>query len=60
VNNRRWDTDTTGHGAGSAAQQVDAVEALIDAMRLPDWVAEEPEHHLLPHIERACAREGSP
>jgi hypothetical protein len=60
VNNRRWDTDTTGHGAGSAAQQVDAVEALIDAMRLPDWVAEEPEQHLLPHIDRACAREGSP
>ena len=24
----------------------------------PDWVAEEPEAHLLPHIERLCAERG--
>ena len=60
MTNRRWDTDNTGKGAGSASQQVGAVNALIEAMKLPDWVAEEPEVHLLPHIQTACARDGSP
>src|SRR5262245_39123545 len=23
-----------------------------------DWVAEDPEHHLLPHVERLCADQG--
>lgn len=29
-------------------------------MARPDWVAEEPEAHLLPHLERWCARPGAP
>lgn len=29
-------------------------------MLLPDWVAEQPEAHLLPHIRALCEREGSP
>jgi len=28
---------------------------LIDAMAEPLWVTEQPEAHLLPHIDRACA-----
>jgi len=50
----RWDGDERGEGVADAIPfTVGAVE-LIDAMRLPKWVAEEPELHLLPHIERAC------
>ena len=30
-----------------------AVE-LVEAMQLAKWVAEQPEVHLLPHLERAC------
>lgn len=26
------------------------------ALREPDWVAEDPELHLLPHLQRACER----
>ena len=29
-------------------------------MARPDWNTEQPEAHLLPHLERWCAREGSP
>ena len=50
----RWDGDERGEGVSDAtALAVGAVE-LVNAMRHPGWVAEEPEAHLLPHIERAC------
>lgn len=35
------------------------VQRLLERMREPDWVAESPEHHLLPALERACAGEGA-
>lgn len=60
MTNRRWDGDTRGAGEGSASGQIPAVHNLMDAMLLPDWVAEEPEAHLLPHIKALCEREGSP
>jgi hypothetical protein len=31
---------------------------LIAAFEQPDWVAEEPEAHLLPHIEAWCGEDG--
>ena len=55
---RRWDLDTRGRGIASATAFAPAAERLLAAMRLPDWVAEEPEHHLLPHVRRLCDERG--
>ncbi len=33
---------------------IDALDRLRAAMLVPDWVAEEPELHLLPHVRRVC------
>ena len=50
----RWDADERGTGVADAAAFAPAAEELLAAMRAPDWVAEEPELHLLPHVRRAC------
>ena len=50
----RWDGDERGEGVADATAFAAGVVELVDAMRLPTWVAEDPEIHLLPHIERAC------
>ena len=50
----RWDGDERGDGVADATQFVDGAEELIAAMRRPNWVSEQPELHLLPHLERAC------
>jgi hypothetical protein len=55
---RRWDTDERGHGVASGAFAVPDLDRLRAAMLEPDWVAEEPDAHLLPHIERLCAERG--
>jgi hypothetical protein len=55
---RRWDIDERGHGIADARQFADGARELVAAMETTDWVAEEPEAHLLPHIRRTC--EGSP
>jgi hypothetical protein len=54
----RWRDDTTGRGVGDATAFVDGAVELVDSMRTPDWVAEEPEAHLLPHLREAA--EGLP
>jgi hypothetical protein len=51
---RRWDGDERGEGIGDASAFVPAATRLVDAMRRANWVAEEPELHLLPHLTRAC------
>jgi hypothetical protein len=50
----RWDGDDRGEGVADATAFAGGAAELVDAMRHPRWVAEEPEVHLLPHIERAC------
>ena len=50
----RWDGDDRGEGVGDATTFLAGATELTDAMRHPTWVAERPEVHLLPHIERAC------
>ena len=50
----RWDGDERGEGVADAAAFVEGAVELVDAMRRPNWVSEEPELHLLPHIERSC------
>lgn len=57
---RRWDTDTRGRGVASAGTFVPAVMDLMLAAGEPDWVAEDPDTHLLPHLRRACEHERSP
>ena len=51
---RRWDGDERGDGVGHASQFTDGAAELMAAMHRPNWVAEEPDLHLLPHLERAC------
>jgi hypothetical protein len=51
---RRWDGDERGRGVADARAFAPGAEALIAAMRTADWVAEDPDAHLLPHIRRAC------
>jgi hypothetical protein len=51
---RRWDRDERGDGVADASHFAAGAEELISAMRRPNWVAEQPEMHLLPHLEQAC------
>jgi len=51
---RRWAADERGDGVGDASQLTDGAAELMAAMHRPNWVAEEPDLHLLPHLERAC------
>ncbi len=51
---RRWDDDERGEGVADASQFAEGASELIAAMRRPNWVAEEPELHLLPHLRHAC------
>ena len=51
---RRWDGDERGDGVADASQFADGATELLAAMRRQNWVAEQPEMHLLPHLERAC------
>ncbi len=52
----RWDDDERGRGVGDASAFSESVDELVGALREPDWVAEDPEAHLLPHLRRACER----
>ena len=54
----RWDNDDRGHGIGDATQLVPGATELVAAFGEPDWVAERPEAHLLPHVEAWCQRDG--
>src|SRR5947209_20492297 len=54
---RRWDIDQRGHGVGDAAQLVPGARELVAAFSQSDWVAEEPEIHLRPHVEAWCQRD---
>jgi hypothetical protein len=54
---RRWEDDERGHGIGDAAQLLPGASELVAAFSQPDWVAEQPEVHLRPHIEAWCQRD---
>jgi len=51
---RRWDDDERCEGVADASQFTDGASELIACMRRPNWVAEQPELHLLPHLQHAC------
>ncbi len=53
----RWDRDERGHGIGDAEQLVSGATQLVAAFKQPAWVAEQPEVHLLPHVQAWCQRD---
>jgi hypothetical protein len=57
---RRWDTDEQGSGVASGESFAPNVAELAEAMRDPGWVTEDPELHLLPHLQAFCSGPGSP
>ena len=52
---RRWDTDTRGVGVGDAQSWGPTLDLLRELTAAAGWIAEEPELHLLPHLEAAAA-----
>ena len=56
---RRWDTDERGRGVASGEAFAGNLGELADMMADAGWVTEEPEAHLLPHLEAACDEPGS-
>jgi hypothetical protein len=51
---RRWDGDERGHGVAGGEAHLPHARRLVQALERPDWVAEDPQLHLLPHLERAA------
>lgn len=50
---KRWDTDDRFTGVADASSFAPAVEDLAALARRPGWVAEDPEIHLVPHLQEA-------
>jgi hypothetical protein len=57
---QRWDDDDRGHGVAGGDWIAADVARLLDTLSEPDWVAEAPDQHLRPQLERACAAADSP
>src|SRR4030081_262683 len=53
----RWEGDVRGHGIADGQRLSTEVDEFKRTMSSPGWVTEEPEAHLLPHLQRACARQ---
>ncbi|HYL09028.1 MAG TPA: hypothetical protein VEU76_10785 [Candidatus Udaeobacter sp.] len=58
MSSRRWDDDERGHGIADASASVGAISQLAELARTKDWVAEEPEVHLLPGLRERIAVSG--
>ena len=56
---KRWDIDERGRGIASGEAFAGHVAELADSKADPGWVTEEPEAHLLPHLQAACEEPGS-
>jgi hypothetical protein len=55
---RRWDTDTRGVGVGDAQRWRPTLDLVRELTERAGWIAEEPELHLLPHLEVASPNLG--
>lgn len=60
MSGRRWDGDKHGRGVADASRLEPGAGELLEALREPDWVAEDGHDHLLPHLRRACERGAVP
>ena len=58
--NERWHGDETGAGISDGEAFAPPIRSLLEEMKRPDWNTEQPHTHLLPHLERWCAREEAP
>jgi hypothetical protein len=56
----RWEGDEVGAGVGDAGELAPPVRQLLDEMVMPDWVTEDPQRHLLPHLQDALAANAAP
>jgi len=52
---RRWDDDVRGIGPADARAWAPVVESIARVTAQEGWVAEEPDLHLLPHLEDRAA-----
>ena len=59
MDGKRWDSDMRGRGVASGAWIAPSVQRLLDALAEPDWIAEQPEEHLLPGLRRVMDAPGS-
>jgi hypothetical protein len=50
MTSRRWDTDERGRGVADARASLPAIQQLVELAGSEDWVAEDPETHLLPGL----------
>jgi hypothetical protein len=50
MTSRRWDTDERGRGDADARASLPAIQQLAELAGSDDWVAEDPEAHLLPGL----------
>ena len=48
MTSRRGDSDERGHGIADASASLPAIEQLAELAQSQEWVAEDPETHLLP------------
>jgi hypothetical protein len=52
----RWEGDERGEGVAAGRALAPGVEELAAALQRENWVAEDPEAHLLPHLQLSCDR----
>jgi hypothetical protein len=50
VTSRRWDSDERGRGVADARVSLPAIQQLAELAGSENWVAEDPEAHLLPGL----------
>jgi hypothetical protein len=50
----RWEGDLRGRGVADGRRLSNEIDEFRRTITSPDWVAEEPEKHLLPHLQKAC------
>lgn len=53
--NPRWEGDSSGHGIADGRRLSKEIDEFNRTITSPGWVTEEPEAHLLPHLQTACA-----
>lgn len=56
----RWDDDVSGERVADAVAFLPPLDKLSEAMRRSGWVTEDPEAHLLPHLQQSSARDDAP
>jgi len=58
MTSRRWDTDERGHGIADARGSLSSIKELAELAESRDWVAEDPEAHLLPGLRERIDMSG--